>query len=265
MQAEGKRRSLLRDLALIYITLAHSTDQDLSEIEVETISKRLNAWQTHVTEETVLSAIKDALEDYTQEAGPDEVRAAVRRVGDEVEEDLRKTIVDDLTDIALSDDKFLHEESVFISDLARMWGVHVDLEGERAVPWSVLIDNGTSANGWSPLHDLALVYLHLAHRTDADLDTKEVEAIARTLNEWTPDIAEDRVLNVVQGAMHAYVQGPDKRLFEDSIDALKHSVPTHQREALLHDLQQIAEADGKVVPEERDVIRRLARAWEVAV
>lgn len=261
MEAQGKERSILRDLALIYIALAHSTDQDLSEAEVETISRRLRAWQTQVAQETVLSAIKDALEDYTQESAHPEVERAVRRVRDELDHEQREMIVDDLTEIAMADDKFLHEEGSFIGDLARAWDVHTNQPVGADTPWTVLI--GRSKNGWSPLHDLALVYLHLAHRTDDDLDTDEIDTIAEKLNEWAPGVGEDQVLNVVQGAMHAYVQGPDKRVFEDSVESLKKSVPEHQRPALLSDLQQIAQSDGEISAEEEKVIDRLTKAWSV--
>ncbi len=261
MEAHGKTRSILRDLALIYIALAHSTDQDLSTPEVETISARLRAWQTQVTEETVLSAIKDALEDYTQESAHPEVERAVRRVRDELDHEKREMIVDDLTEIAMADDKFLFEEGSFIGDLARAWDVHIDEPVADDNPWTVFEGNGE--NGWTPLHDLALVYLHLAHRTDDDLDSKEVDAISRSLSEWAPGVGDDHALDVVQSAMHAYVQGPDKRLFEDSVEALKKSVPEHQRTALLSDLQKIAQSDGNVSPEEQDVIERLTRAWTV--
>lgn len=262
MEAQGKKRSILRDLALIYIALAHGTDQDLSEIEVDVISQNLRAWQTEVTQETVLSAIKDALEDYTQESARVEVERAVRRVRDEIDQERRELIVDDLTEIAMADDKFLHEEGTFIGELARLWDVHdAAVGGGAASPWTVFTVNGGAENGWSPLHDLALIYLHFAHRTDQDLDTKEVEAISRTLSEWAPGVEEDRVLNIVQSAMGAYVQGPDKRLFEESVESLRRSVPTHQRPSLLADLREIAYADGDVSDEERTMIERLAKAW----
>lgn len=263
MDAPGKDRSIIRDLALIYIALAHGTDQELSRVEVEEISRRLGAWQTQATEETVLSAIKDALEDYTEETARSEVDAAVRRVREMMDQDQLSTIVDDLTRIAMSDDKFLHEEGTFIGDLAHAWNVHEEANDEGGTPWSVLMENGEIPDGWSPLHDLALIYLHLAHRTDTDLDDREAEAISRTLNEWMPDVADDRVINVVLEAMHAYVQGPDKRLFEDSVESLKRSVPSHQRASILDDLVRIASADGEILPTEKDVIRKLSRAWEI--
>lgn len=263
MEAKGKKRSLLRDLALIYITLAHGTDQELSKAEVETISRRLSAWQTRVTEETVLSAIKDALEVYTVESARAEVEASARRVGEELDRDRLTSIVEDLMEIAVSDDRFLHEESTFIGDLARSWGVHVEGDVGEGTPWSILAQNGEDHDGWSPLHDLALIYLHLAHRTDSDLDAREMEVISSMLNEWIPDVEEDRIRRVVQEAMHAYVQGPDKRLFEDSLESLKNAVPKHQRGSIVGDLERIARADGKVLPEEQEVIDRLVRAWDM--
>lgn len=255
----GKSRSILRDLALIYIALAHGTDQDLSQAEVDMISDRLRAWQSQVGEETVLSAIKDALEDYTQESAHPEVERAVRRVRDELTTEQREAIIEDLTEIAMADDKFLSEEGSFIGDLARAWRTSISEPVAEESPWTVLV--GTGKNGWTPLHDLALVYLHLAHRTDAELDPKEIDAISRSLREWAPGLAEEQALEIIQGATQAYVQGPDKRLFDDSVAALRKAVPAHQRDALLADLQTIAQSDGTVTDEERAVISRLQQAW----
>lgn len=261
MEAQGKKRSLLRDLALIYIALAHSTDQDLSQPEVDTISARLRAWQTHATEETVLSAIKDALEEYTHERAHDGIEQAVRRVRDELDDEMRQMIVDDLTDIALSDDKFLYAEGSFIGDLARAWNVRITEEPESG-SWSVLNGNGIG-NGWTSVHDLALVYLYLAHGTDKDIDDAEVDAIANKIGEWLPDADEEQVVSIVHEAMHAYVQGPDKRIFDDSIASLRKNVPTHQRTALLADLNYVADADGGISEAEQKLIDRLANAWNV--
>lgn len=232
------------------------------------ISERLRAWQTEATEETVLSSIKDALEDYTHERAREGVEVAVRRVRDELEPDVRRMIVVDLTDIALADDKFLYSEGSFIGELARAWDVRVEEAGDGAQSWSVLNGHGNgndneSAGGWTPIHDLALVYLQLAHGTDEEIVDSEVDAIAQKINEWLPDAENAQVLQVVREAMHAYVQGPDKRIFEDSVDTLKKVVPTHQRAALLADLHFVASADGRITKKEREMIERLTEAWDV--
>lgn len=268
MEAQGKRRSILRDLALIYISLAHSTDQDLSEAEVEMISQRLRAWQTDATEETVLSAIKDALEDYTHERAREGVERAVRRIRDELDPEMRKVIVADLTDIALADDKFLHTEGSFIGELARAWDVRLSDDDNPAQSWSILNGDGNASgsgneNGWSAVHDLALIYLEIAHGADDEIVESEVNAIASKIHEWMPDADESEILKVVRDAMHAYVQGPDKRLFEDSVETLKRVVPQHQRAALLADLNYVARADGKITDKERAMIERLTKAWNV--
>lgn len=263
METQGKRRSILRDLALIYVSLAHSTDQDLSEAEVEVISQRLRAWQTDATEETVLSAIKDALEDYTHERAREGVERAVRRIRDELDDDMRRTIVTDLTDIALADDKFLHTEGYFIGELARAWDVRLtDDDDEHPESWSILNGN-RNENGWTALHDLALVYLEIAHSTDDDIVESEVDAIARKIHEWLPNAGESEIQKIVRDAMHAYVQGPDKRLLEDSVETLKKVVPPHQRAPLLADLNYVARADGRVTEKERAMIDRLTKAWNV--
>ncbi len=263
MEAQGKSRPILRDLALLYIALAHSTDQDLSEPEVQTISARLRAWQTQATEETVLSAIKDALEDYTHERAHAEVERAVKRVRDELDGTLRQKIVVDLTEIALSDDKFLYAEGSFIGELARAWDVHVTDEDAR--PWSVLNGNGNDADhpGWSPVHDLALIYFEIVHGTDDDVRESEVDAVVKKIREWLPDADDSGVLKVVHEAMHAYVQRPDKRLFEDSVNSLRKVVPAHQRSALLADLHFVARADGSISEKEQAMIDKLAAAWDI--
>ncbi len=273
MEAQGKTRSILRDIALIYIALAHSTDQDLSEPEVTTISERLRAWQTEATEETVLSAIKDALEDYTHERAQNGLESAITRVRNDVDQEKRRMILEDLTDIALADDKFLYSEGSFIGELARAWEVQVEVEGNGARSWSVLnghgqgSENGNAENGssWTAVHDLALVYLELAHGTDEDIVDSEVDAIAQKINEWLPDAERSQILQVVREAMHAYVQGPDKRLFDDSVDTLKNVVPTHQRAALLADLNYVASADGGITEREQQMIDRLTQAWDVSL
>lgn len=264
MESNNQDRHILRDLALIYIALAHSTDQDLDDAEVDTIGRRLHAWQTEATSETVLGAIREALEAYVDGGGAAGVDRAVEQIRNTLSVDLRQRIVDDLVEVAMADDKFLSEESTFIEQLTKAWGVHVnDRPDEDGRKWSILSQDGRTGE-WTPLHDLALVYTTLAHSTDDDLSIDEVSAITEKLREWMPDAKEVDVLNVVQEAMQAYSQGPDKRVFAESVEAVRKFVPEHQRPALLADLRYVAEADGEMLEQERALIERLSKAWEVA-
>src|SRR5690606_23554502 len=114
----------------------------------------------------------------------------------------RQALVEDLMAVALADDRVLHEEHTFIAQLARAWNVHPNDSGDEAGRrWSILCQDGLSQDGqhgdWTPLHDLALLYISLAHSTDDELATAEVEAITQKLNEWLPGAREVDVLNIV--------------------------------------------------------------------
>lgn len=265
METQNHEREVIQDLALIYIALAHSTDQHLDDLEVDAIAERLRSWQSGAASMTVLSALKEAMENYVQDEAQERVHAAVRAVAEQVPEGELQRILDDLTEVAMADGKFLHDEGSFIGELSRAWDVHAgDLRFTRNNWWSVLNDNGTDGGSWTTLHYLALVYVNLAHGTDKDLSPTEIGAITAKLKEWVPDAGDDDMLGVVQEVVTAYATGPDKRLFDEAVEVLREAVPRHQREALLSDLRYIAESDGVVLTEERQMIRRLSEAWHVA-
>jgi uncharacterized tellurite resistance protein B-like protein len=264
METTPQKNEVIQDLALIYIALAHATDQHLDDREVSAIAERLRRWQSEATSKTVLSALKEAMENYMQDEAQQRVHTAIQSVAEKIPVEQLNQILDDLTEVAIADGKFLHGEGSFIGELSRAWDVHFSRPVlENAGWWSVLHDRANSGGGWKPLHHLALVYLTLAHGGDKDLSDQEMGAVTSKLQEWVPDADGTEMLNVVRDVMTAFAQGPDKRLFDESIEVLRHSVPSHQREALLSDLMYIAEADGVVLDEERRMIDRLSQTWHV--
>lgn len=251
----------LQNLALIYLALAHSTDQELEDVEVDAIAEHLRSWQSASTR-TLVGTIKDALDLYVREDADVRVRTAVKAMHDRLPVERRQAILNDLMDIAIADGKFLYEESSFINDLAHAWDVHLpERPGERSM-WSILGPPGDE-DDWTPLHDLALIYLTLAHQTDEKLAPGEVDAITKKLHEWLPEAEDAVVRQLVREALEVYSQGPDKHLFTEAVTSLKQAVPPHQRKALLADLRYIAHADGRVLKSEQDLIASLARAWDL--
>jgi uncharacterized tellurite resistance protein B-like protein len=263
METPNLERTILRDLALIYIALAHGADQDLEDVEVDAVAARLREWEAGALDATVLSSIKQALDEYVNDGEQSEVMAAARRVRLQTSREQRQQIVEDLVTIAMSDDKFLHAESRFIEELARLWDVHFAgaTDGSDRT-WSILGQDGHDEQ-WTPIHDLALVYLSVAHRSDNDLSDAEIEAIVQKISEWMPNAGDKDVRRIVQDAMTAYVQGPDKRLLDDSVSAVGRVVPEHQRASILADLQFVADADGVLLDREREMIDALARTWGI--
>lgn len=260
MESKYSQRDILQDFALIFIAFAHGTDAELSEHEVEVIAERMRDWNYDEDRDGLIDVIKSALQDYLSDGGTQSVQEAIEHVGFAAPKAAKQIILDDLMDIAMADDVFQHAEGSFIKHLEDAWGVHSSQEDEESRSFSV-VDQTEQYGGWTALHDLALIYLTLAHSTDSNLSEDEVDAITKNISEWMPDARQSEVLQVVQGAMNVYAQGPDKRAFSESVDAAKRLVPEHQRESLLRDLEAIAEADGRVNEREQKLIDRLREAW----
>ncbi len=260
MESPPHDAPLLRDLALLYIALAFGADQDLNGAEVDVIARRLQEAQANLAQGTVLRAIKDALEDFTQPDGPERIERAARHLCAAVPPALRRRILQDLTDIGKADDRFLYAEADFIGRLAAAWQIEPDAPAS-GVAWSIFAGS-YEAGAWTPLHDLALLYVTLAHRTDGDLSRPEIRAITEKIGEWMPDADAETLRRILHEVLRVYERQPEGRRFEDAVEAVRKAVPPHQRAAVLDDLRYIAEADGVVLVEERVMIEALAKAWE---
>ncbi|WP_457651190.1 tellurite resistance TerB family protein [Rhodocaloribacter sp.] len=253
---------ILKDLALLYVALAHGSDQRLENAELKVIADRLHAWQDRAAGETALGAIKAALEAYVGEASQARIEQAVAHLREACPEEQRRAMLEDFVAIALADDVFLYEEARFIERLATAWDVHPSA-GDDGRLWSIL-EAGRTAGDWTPLHDLALVYLAVAHQPDRDIAEPEREAIAKKIKEWLPEAREADVSAVVREAFRVYAEAFDEATMARALASLKSAVPSHQCAALLADLRYIACADGVMLVEERALIERIARALGLA-
>ncbi len=260
MESERPKR-ILRDLALIYIALAHGTDENLDDAEMSIIARRLQDVQAGVSQGTVLRAVKDALDDYMHQDTSQCLEQAVERIRTSVPQSLRRRIVHDLTEIGKADDKFLFAEAQFIGDLVEAWKVNLtDLVSASAATWNVLGVGPEEGLAWTPIHDLVLIFVTLAHQTDQSLSQEEIEAITKKIGEWLPNADDDMVRRILHDTMRVY-QEEGARTFDEAVAAVQASVPAYQRLAILDDLRYIADADGVLLVEERVMIEKIAEAW----
>ncbi|HMB94041.1 MAG TPA: TerB family tellurite resistance protein [Rhodothermales bacterium] len=252
--------NVLRDLALLYIALAHGTDQKLDPVEMDLVAQRLQDLQAGVGQGTVLHAIKEALDAYTQEDVQARIDSAILHLRQTVPPGLKARIIKDLTDIGKADDAFLYAEAAFIGELAEAWQLDAEGEAHSNEAWSIFVAQHGAA-GWTPIHDLALIYVTLAHRTDEVLHRQEVDAILEKIGEWMPGAPPERLRRVWDEVLYTYEEQPEGRTLTDAVEAVSTTVPAHQRPAILADLQYIAQADGVLLVEERVLIERLAKTW----
>lgn len=116
---------------------------------------------------------------------------------------------------------------------------------------------------WTPQHDLALIYLVLAHGTDDDLSPSEVDVMLRKLREWLPHLSAEQTRHVLRTAMYKYADRRDELRIDRAIASIKNAMPARQRMLALQDLVRLANADGVFLDEEEDLINSLLAAWEI--
>ncbi|NBC18526.1 MAG: hypothetical protein GVY18_14565 [Bacteroidetes bacterium] len=254
----------LSHLALIYLALAHGADEALDDAEVDLIAERLRHWQDQdVGQGTVLGALKEALERYAESGRRSHhLDAAIQAVRDCLPDDARRRLLQDLMDLARADDRVVFGEAQLLGRLAHAWDILSTTTDARL--WNVL--NEADEDGWTPVHDLAVTYVALAHATDDRLSSDEIDAIQSRLAEWLPEADSTVLLGVLREALSAYGQADDPQAqFRRSVEAVRRVMPRHQRAALLIDLYHVAKADGVLLDAEQAVIDDLSEAWGIAL
>ncbi len=247
-------------LATVYAALALRSSEVIGDDYVRAIRDRVvRRAEGHVTPEAVATLIAEKLSDLRNGDGKRVLGDAVRELAERNEPHVLRQFLLDLVDLALHDDWYAHEEGRFISAVARRWNLH-PADDDRTRLWSVMSSQLTEGQ-WTALHDLAVVYIALAHQSDDDLVQREIDAISRKLAEWLPAALPEDVSAIVGEALHRYAADDPRPLLSEAISRLKVSVPSHQRAAIFADLEYIARADDVLLVEEKAIIAELASAW----
>jgi uncharacterized tellurite resistance protein B-like protein len=121
----------------------------------------------------------------------------------------------------------------------------------------------TASEGWTPAHRLALLYIALAYGTDHDLTDDELETLTQALHDRGVVPDDTAVQEVVLEAAAAFLEGDAQDEVQQSIEQLGETLDAEQRRQALHDVIEIAEADGVLLEREQGLIRRVAEAWSL--
>lgn len=253
----------VHDLALIYVALAHGTDQKLDDAELTAITEALQSWRDDLSHAQVLEVVMEALAVYLGGSAETEVRRSISALGDLLSEPSRKRVLDDIVRIARADGVVLGNERGFIEAVATQWNLRADtLNLER--------DGGTGHGddtmSWSLLHDVALLGLVVAHGADGDLSDAEVQMILHRLAAWQPDLAHDDLREVLRVALEYYGAFEDADELQESVSAVADYLTPGQRLAVLDDLVAIARAeDGATSEEAITLLHAFGAAWSVPI
>jgi len=111
-------------------------------------------------------------------------------------------------------------------------------------------------------HALAFLYIAAAQATDGTLTPEEMRTLAGKLQQRAPELSLDELGTVLRHTVDAYkaVGAVEEKLARANAQAaaLRDAVDERMRQAIVADLQAIAEADGLVTEEETAFIDTIA-------
>ena len=250
------------DLALLYIALAYGTDHDLSESEMSALTDALRDWTVMPNDAHIQEIVMEATTAFLEGDARAEVRRSIDKLGDELSFSERRHALRDVMRIAEADGVLLEREQGLIQLVADAWSLKEMSEDLLQDTTAVVQRQGEN---WGLIHELAFLYIIVAHSADDDLTNEEIELILDRLQDWEADMDEEEVREVFRRALQVYADGPGHSLIEGSVGALKEALALVQRLTALDDLRTVAQADGPLTDTERELLLNLAHAWDVNV
>jgi uncharacterized tellurite resistance protein B-like protein len=251
------------NLALIYIALAYGTDHELREEEMAALTEALREWTTLPEEGHIQDVVMEAATVFLEGDARAEVRRSIDQLGDELSADERRKALQDVMQIAEADGVLLEREQGLIHILAEAWSLK-QLSKELLEETSVAVQQ--KGQDWGLIHELAFLYIVVAHSSDNDLSSSEIDVILDRLHEWQPQRSEEELRDVFRHSLQVYADEPEQSLIQASVETLKQALPVVQRLTVIDDLNTVAHADeGGMTSNERELIMNLARAWDINV
>src|SRR5690606_15569453 len=103
----------------------------------------------------------------------------------------------------------------------------------KYLTWSRSIMTPHDSESWSTLHDMALLYLFLAHATDAQLDPAEKETMVERLTTWQAISDDARLARVIDEALLIYMGSHSHDMLNTVMVSLKEAMSVPDRIAIL--------------------------------
>ncbi|MFO8098483.1 MAG: TerB family tellurite resistance protein [Salinibacter sp.] len=254
--------STSHNLALIYLALAYGTDHELEDAEVDALTDALQRWTALPDDVKVEEVVLEAATAFLEGDASEEVQRSIRRLGEDLSSGERRRALRDVMRIAEADGVLLEREQGLIHRLADAWSLKQMSESLLEDTSAVVQRQG---DDWGLVHELAFLFIVVAHSATNDLSEEEIDAALDRLHGWQPSLSREDIREVFRRALHVYSERTDPSLIEGSVEALKEALPPVQRLAVLDDLHSVTRADGTFSEREREMILGLARAWDVNV
>lgn len=259
--AQNEHWTRAHDLALIFIALAYGTDNELTDIELALITDVLQEWRDNFPADEVQDVVMESMAVFRGEEAQYEILQAIASLKNQLNNQEVQKALHDVVRIAEADGLMLNSEQSLISTVAESWGI-------KSVSQEMLDQSTASVEdmqAWTLMHDVGLMYLVLAHSTDNVLSDSEISVMIERLGDWRPELSEEKIREILREALRFYAESPDQKDLQESVQAIRDMLPVVQRLALLDDLLHIAQADGEVGENEREMLSTFSRAWGIGI
>ncbi len=249
------------DLALIFTALGYGADKDLADSEIVSITKSLSTWRPDDSEDAIKEIVMETIAVILEGDADEEVARSIRSLKETLTIDQRRQALEDAVRIAEADGILLDSERTLITVLAEIWEVQPTHNRLMEESSAELEDQPL----WSLLHDMALLYIVVAHGSDSTLQESEIGAMIMRLSVWQPELDEEAIRKIIAEALQFYSTSPSKEDLDESSTAILDNLTRSQRMEMLNDLAFVAESDNTMTEHERDMIELLASVWHVDV
>jgi uncharacterized tellurite resistance protein B-like protein len=126
---EAPAWSMLHDISLMYVIVAHSTDNEISEAEITAMLARLSDWQPELEESEIRGVLREALGFYSRDPGQKALRHSVHNIRERLPVVHRLVLLDDLAFIAHADGDIGDNAKEMLGSLSKSWGIGVRVTG----------------------------------------------------------------------------------------------------------------------------------------
>ncbi len=258
--AESDDWTIHHDLALIFWYLLYSQNRTNSDREQQILVETLQGWKDAPEDDDALKEIVlEALAVYSdKEERGNAITEALRHLYEELTLDERHRAIESALRIAEADGLLVLTERRVLQRIADAW--EVDRYAQA------LIDiTRPQEDDWSLMHDIGALYVILAHSTDNQLSADEIKTMVQRLMAWAPKLEEEDIRVVLRQVVKWYGTSPDQQALSGVVRSVRENMSSVQRLMVMSDLHEIAQADGEMLDEERDMLATFMRSLDVTV
>lgn len=121
--------SLMHDLCLLYLVVAHSPDNELSDSEIGAMIECLHEWQPDLEESEIRDVLKETLAAYAQEPDAAVLGQAIQTIKTAFPEVQLMAAFNDLVYIAMIEGTLAPEAAALLGILSEAWGLEIEIDG----------------------------------------------------------------------------------------------------------------------------------------